>query len=612
MSTPGISASVQVAFQNNPFDTSFTWTDITKYVKQFTVTMGRQHELQQVNPSTANIQLSNQNGIFSPWNTSSPYYYSGTGLTVGRPVRILAGYSGSVYPIYWGVSKGWVPAYANTKSDMLLESYDLLALLNLNTLDTMTYNVYPETYASHFWTCADAVGSNTAADSAGSVALVPSTSNAASLSFTFGVDGPSIVNNNTAASIASGVLAAASIPVAASAVTFECWMQAGDDQISQIMSCTSGEGLFVFEQYPLFYLGSTAAIGGTNVIDGNWHHIAAVQVKGQGASVFVDGAYSGGTAASATASVNTYFTGIGQVSGSVSPTFNGAVANVAIYSLAMPASVIASQYTIGKAAQITQDSGSRVAAILSVAGVPTSRTNVQTGNITVQPSSSNLATTTAMSYLNTVVATERGFLYQNTSGSIVYTNRHYPYENVTSASPQATFGYASGQLHYTSAGLTPTLDDIDLWNNIPVQRTGGVLQTAANASSQSSYGRRTLSGYTNLLFVSDVDALSLAGGLLYQYQQPAPRVRAITMDSTMGNGANIPQMFGRNLLDRITINWRPLDGTSSNFSQQSFIEQVTHTYIPQKWTTTFAVTPIGTESFFILGTSQLGTGVLGI
>jgi len=94
--------TVQVAFQNNPFDTSLTWTDVTKYVTGFTTSMGRQHELQQVGPSTATIQLTNQDGRFSPWNTASPYYYSGTGLTVGHPVRIRATWSGTTYDVFYG------------------------------------------------------------------------------------------------------------------------------------------------------------------------------------------------------------------------------------------------------------------------------------------------------------------------------------------------------------------------------------------------------------------------------------------------------------------------------------------------------------------------------
>jgi hypothetical protein len=214
--------------------------------------------------------------------------------------------------------------------------------------------------------------------------------------------------------------------------------------------------------------------------------------------------------------------------------------------------------------------------------------------------------------LQTIVNTERGFLYQDPTGVIQFRNRHYVYENSSSNTSQATFGYASGQLHFFASGFTPTEDDVDLWNNVPVQRTGGTIKTATDSSSITSYGRRTLTGYTNLLFVDDNDAADLANGLLYQYKQPHTRVRAITMDNTISAGANLPQMLGRSLLDRITINWRPIDGSGVDFSQQSLIEGIQHSITPATWSTTFNVTPIGTESgFFIIGTSQLGTGILG-
>jgi hypothetical protein len=77
---------------------------------------------------------------------------------------------------------------------------------------------------------------------------------------------------------------------------------------------------------------------------------------------------------------------------------------------------------------------------------------------------------------------------------------------------------------------------------------------------------------------------------------------------------NLPQMLGRQLLDRITIDWLPIDGSTVPFSQQSLIEQITHTVTPELWTTTFAVTPIGTEPFFILDSPPQGildTNLLG-
>jgi hypothetical protein len=194
---------------------------------------------------------------------------------------------------------------------------------------------------------------------------------------------------------------------------------------------------------------------------------------------------------------------------------------------------------------------------------------------------------------------------------VQFRNRHYVYENTAGSTSQATFGYASGQIRYMASGLIPAEDDLDLWNNILVTRQGGITQRAEDATSQNKSGRRTQSGNSGLLFTNDTESLDLAQGLLYQYKNPSPRVRSLTLSSTIGAGASLSQQLGRKLLDRITINWRPMDGTTVDFSQQSLIEQISHTVTPTEWTTTLAVTPIGTEAFFIIGTSTLGTGILG-
>src|SRR5665213_1405954 len=168
--------SIQVAFQNNPFDANPFWIDITKYTTGFTTTMGRQHELQQVGPSTCNITLTNQDGRFSPWNTGSPYYVVGSvlGLVPGHPVRIQATWLGITHNVFYGYVKGWVPAYGMTKSDITLQCYDVLALLNLNTMDTNTYSIYPTGSATNYWKCGDLPGALVAAPTVGGPSLVPS------------------------------------------------------------------------------------------------------------------------------------------------------------------------------------------------------------------------------------------------------------------------------------------------------------------------------------------------------------------------------------------------------------------------------------------------------
>lgn len=50
------------------------WVEISPFVHQFSVTRGRQHELQRAEAGTLELTLVNTDGRFSPWSENSPYY----------------------------------------------------------------------------------------------------------------------------------------------------------------------------------------------------------------------------------------------------------------------------------------------------------------------------------------------------------------------------------------------------------------------------------------------------------------------------------------------------------------------------------------------------------
>ena len=247
----------------------------------------------------------------------------------------------------------------------------------------------------------------------------------------------------------------------------------------------------------------------------------------------------------------------------------------------------------------------------SLAGVPSALVNCDTGIVDLQGVTSSLAQTTASSYLQQVVNSERGLMYQDATGVLQFKNRHYVYTNSTSVNSQFTFTYHDGGPYLLAPGIVPQIDDTDLWNDMQVARQGGIVQKASDSTSITKYGRRTLQGYTSLLFYDDTDAVDLASGLLYQYKDPVPRVRAITLNSMTNDGSSLPYMLGLNLLDRMTIVWKPIDGSTVDFSQQSLLEQITHTIIPAQWTTMFSVTPIGTETFGQWGSALWDTSIWG-
>jgi hypothetical protein len=106
-----VNISVKVAFDNNPFDSSLSFTDISSYVRQFNTKRGRANELGQFVGGTVSLLLSNDDNRFNPNNTSSPYYDSANGRTKIqplKPVKITATYDSVEYPIFFGFL-GFIP-----------------------------------------------------------------------------------------------------------------------------------------------------------------------------------------------------------------------------------------------------------------------------------------------------------------------------------------------------------------------------------------------------------------------------------------------------------------------------------------------------------------------
>jgi len=100
-----VNLTVQVAFDNNPFDESLSYTDISTYVRQFSTKRGRANELGQFVGGTASLLLSNADNRFNPNNSSSPYFDSANSISKIqplKPVKISATYDGTAYPIFFG------------------------------------------------------------------------------------------------------------------------------------------------------------------------------------------------------------------------------------------------------------------------------------------------------------------------------------------------------------------------------------------------------------------------------------------------------------------------------------------------------------------------------
>jgi hypothetical protein len=98
-----------------PIGASEIWTDVTKYVRSWSVKRGAgtgDSPTLRYDPGTASIELNDQFRYFDPENLGGPFVSAGvTQVEAMRRVRIRAVWNGVTYPIFRGFADDFVPSY---------------------------------------------------------------------------------------------------------------------------------------------------------------------------------------------------------------------------------------------------------------------------------------------------------------------------------------------------------------------------------------------------------------------------------------------------------------------------------------------------------------------
>jgi len=127
----------EIGFGSNPGDASPSWTDVSAYLRGFSISRGRQYELNQSQAGTCNITLKNLDRRFDPTYTSSPYYPN---IVPMVPVRISATFQSVTYRLFTGYVERFPqnrtgPTYAET----VIQAVDGFELLTNAVLPGDTY-----------------------------------------------------------------------------------------------------------------------------------------------------------------------------------------------------------------------------------------------------------------------------------------------------------------------------------------------------------------------------------------------------------------------------------------------------------------------------------------
>lgn len=242
-----------------------------------------------------------------------------------------------------------------------------------------------------------------------------------------------------------------------------------------------------------------------------------------------------------------------------------------------------------------QLTSARVAAVLTDIGWPAGDRSIATGDSSVQ--AVTLVNESALQHLQDTIDVENGLLFMTGDGLAKFVNRGAlilaPY-----TTSQGAFGDGGGT-EMLFRDIEFDYSDVQLWNEVRFTRNGGSEQVASDSSSQTRYYPRTLSR-SGLLMINDADALAAAQWVRDRFKAPALRVQRVVLDGEANPTTLYPQMFGREIGDRVTVRKTP-PGGGARIEQIGRIEHVEHTWsVPEGWTTSWQLSPADLQLYWIL------------
>lgn len=607
--------TVRVAFTTDPGATP-TWTDITAYLKRFTIHRGRADDQSPFNAGQATITLSNETRAFDPTYTGSPYYPN---VLPMRRISIQATYNAVTYDVFNGYVTNWEQDYSPpSDAECVVTAADAFKVLSNITLPDSVYAVEVRADGpANWWRLGEPAGSTMARDSIGTAHLpyVGSPTLGASSLPTHEPD--TAVQFPTINDQASGTFGAGGFPLT-TAVTIEFLYRLDNASFPngwlfelittpQNLSAATGIAIHTGGGTIEVDIGNNAAtaisVFSTGVdlsIPNVVHHVAVVISSGAAVKIYVDGVdrTSGSTtfSGSFTDTTNAWLVGINGFN--YGPYFQtgtaGTLDEVALYTSALSAARIAAHNTAARTPWNGDLSGVRVGRLLDAGGWPAADRNIDTGVAVLQSADLN---NTLLDALQSIEKTEAGALFATAAGQVRFIARDSILKAPYTTS-QATFGDTGTDLEY--GDLTYVYDDTLIFNEVRVSRANGTVQVVSDPTSQTRYLRRT-KVIDGLLHQSDSTSLDRANWELTHYANPILRVTGMKLEPSAGNDTtHFPQALGRDLMDRVTVKRTP-QNLGATIQQDVLIEGITHDVTAVEWVTTWNLSPAEAQIYWIAG-----------
>ena len=601
---------VEVAFADDPGDGT-TWTDITSRVRAGSIRRGRTDERSEYQTGVLNLTLDNRDRALDPFNASSPYNGN---LTPRKDIRVRATWNSVTYDLFYGQVAGW-PVTPSVDGDTItqLEAYDALGQLADVQMPADAFTFAVRYYASYndkltVWLPlggSDQVIQDVRGDSPKRnftfTTTAPKTEGAPS-SF---LSGNATVFDGTYGAIGPVVPMVAG-GTSGGMVTF--WIKtttAGPSGGHNPILATAGSssiariGVNQYGQLEVIY--DTFNVNSGFVInDDNWHHVLIEHNTLMGLSavpgiaIYVDGyLLNSDTSGTGTSIPGWQLLGMrNPYSTSDSEYFTGALAHVLCYD----------NNTNGTADTYSRNLNSAGAfGILKVTSNAPTANNVigQVGNWSeVNWGTEDWDTGTvpigalkwggsALDVIQQATQAEYGRTFVSPTGVLNFHNRNHDFTATRSTTSQATYSDsgAAGTVGFSSINELVYSDEY-LATEVGV--TAGDGSTAVVQSANS-----TTYGYRSERFelpLSPPDALEWAVTYLSRYDHPTFRVNSWTVLPQTNAANGYPKVLDARLGDRVTLEIQP-SKTGTRISEPLIVEQIAHSFTPERWETVFSGSP---------------------
>lgn len=225
-------------------------------------------------------------------------------------------------------------------------------------------------------------------------------------------------------------------------------------------------------------------------------------------------------------------------------------------------------------AQVEELSGTRVANYLDEASWPSTAgwRSLDAGNTTVIAHQPNCEA--VLGLCQKTAEAEDGLFFINPSGEATFQDSSHR----SGAAIAATYGDDGAELRYVDLVLED--DDRNIWNEITVQAPDGSSATVSDATSITSYGKRTLKQFD--VHVRDAtDATTLGNALLAKYKDPYTRVVSMRVDPDADATNLYPRILSDDISTKLTVKRRA--PSASVFSSNVFIEGYQLNVSPARW-----------------------------